>query len=146
MLLLAKLALGMTGTIVLAGAYTFHDGVMRVDVDDRGQGHHVHVWAPAAVVPMAMHFVPRRNMEHAIAQVQPWLPTLRALTHELEKYPEAEFVDVRDEGGDQHVRIRMHGGKIMIDVDQPDEHVHIACPLPMMRDVTRELEADIPTV
>ena len=50
MLLLAKLALGMTGTIVLAGVYTFHDGVMRVDVDDRGQGHHVHVWAPAAVV------------------------------------------------------------------------------------------------
>jgi len=143
-MLLANLALGVGATIVLAGAYTFHDGVMRVD-EDNSNGRHVRVWAPAAIVPMAMHFVPRHNMEHAAEQVRPWLPTLRALTKELEKYPNAEFVDVRD-GGDQHVRISTHNGKLLIDVDQPDEHVHVACPLAVMRDVANELEANAPGV
>jgi hypothetical protein len=144
-MLLANLALGVGATIVLAGAYTFHDGVMRVD-EDNSNGRHVRVWAPAAIVPMAMHFVPRHNMEQAAEQVRPWLPTLRALTKELEKYPNAEFVDVRDNDGDQHVRISTHNGKLLIDVDQPDEHVHVACPLAVMRDVANELEANAPGV
>ena len=143
-MLLANLALGVGATIVLAGVYTLHDGVMRVD-EDNSNGRHVRVWAPAAIVPMAMHFVPRHNMQHAAQQVRPWLPTLRALTKELEKYPNAEFVDVRD-GGDQHVRISTHNGKLLIDVDQPDEHVHVACPLAVMRDVADELEANAPGV
>jgi hypothetical protein len=144
-MLLANLALGVGATIVLAGVYTLHDGVMRVDEDD-SNGRHVHVWVPAAVVPMAMHVVPRRNMEQAAQQIRPWLPTLRALTKELEKYPNAEFVDVRDNDGDQHVRISTHNGKLLIDVDQPDEHVHVACPLAVMRDVANELEANAPGV
>ena len=54
MLFLAKAALGLGGTIVLAGAYTFHEGVIRVDVDEsREGGSHVHMWVPAAAVPMA---------------------------------------------------------------------------------------------
>ena len=44
MMLLAKAALGLGGTIVLAGAYTFHKGVIRVDVDEfRTGSSHVHI-------------------------------------------------------------------------------------------------------
>jgi hypothetical protein len=144
-MLLANLALGVVGTVVLAGAYTFHDGIMRVD-EDHGDGHHIHVWVPAAIVPMAMHVIPRQRMEHAAEQARPWLPTLRALTKELEKYPNAEFVDVRDGSENNHVRVRTSGGKLLIDVDEPGEHVHVACPLAMMRDVANELEANAPGV
>jgi len=144
-MLLANLALGLGATIVLAGVYTMHDGVMRVD-EDHGGGRHVHVWVPAAIVPMAMHVVPKRQLEQAAEQARPWLPTLRALTKELKKYPNAEFVDVRDAGADQHVRISTHDGRLLIDVDQPDEHVHVACPLAVMRDVANELEANAPGV
>jgi hypothetical protein len=144
-MLLANLALGIGATIVLAGAYTLHDGIMHVDAD-QSNGRHVHVWVPAAIVPMAMHVVPRHNMQHAAEQVRPWLPTLRALTKELEKYPNSEFVDVRDDGGNQHVTISTHNGKLLIDVDEPDAHVHVACPLAMMRDVANELEANTPGV
>ncbi len=101
-MLLAKLALGFCGIIVLAGVYTFHEGVL----------------------------------------AGPWLPTLRALTKELEKYPEAELVEVRD--ANQHVRIRTHNGKLLIDFTEPSENVHVVCPLVMMEDVTRELEAKSP--
>ena len=142
-MLLAKLALGFGGTLVLAGAYTFHDGVMRVD-EDHVNGKHVHVWIPAAVVPLALHVVPKANMQHAAEQAAPWLPTLRALTKELKKYPEAEFVDVR--GSEEHVRVRTHNGKLTIDVDEPGDKVHVACPLALMEDVSDELEANAPGV
>jgi len=34
MIILAKCALALTGTIVAAGVYTFHEGVIKVDVDE----------------------------------------------------------------------------------------------------------------
>ena len=56
MMLLAKAALGVGATLALATAYTFREGVIRVDVDEyRAGGSHVHFWVPAAAVPMAMH-------------------------------------------------------------------------------------------
>lgn len=138
-MIFAKLALGFCGTIVIAGTYTFHEGVLRVD-EDHGDGRHVHVWVPAAIVPMALHVIPRHRLERATADARPWLPMLRALTRELEKYPEAEFVDVRD--GNQHVHVRTHNGKLLIDVAEPGENVHVACPLVMMEDVSEQLAKD----
>jgi hypothetical protein len=140
-MLLAKLALCFCGTVFVAGAYTFHEGVMRVD-EDNAEGRHVHVWVPAAIVPIAMHVVPSRHFDRAIAQAGPWLPTLRALTKELKRYPEADLVEVED--GRQHVRIRTHQGKLLIDVAEPGEDVHVACPLAMIEDVASELEAKSP--
>ena len=140
-MLLAKVALGLCGTVAVAGVYTFREGVMRVD-EDRNDGRHVHVWVPAAIVPMAMHVIPSRHFDHAIAQAGPWLPTLRALTKELKRYPEADLVEVED--GRQHVRIRTHQGKLLIDVAEPGEDVHVACPLAMIEDVASELEAKSP--
>jgi hypothetical protein len=142
-MLFAKLALGLCGTVAVAGAYTFHDGVMRVDVDeDSGDSTHVHVWLPAAIVPIAMRFVPDHQLKRATAQAGPWLPTLRALTKELRKFPEAELVAVDD--GKDHVRIRTHNGKLLIDVTEPDTDVHVACPMAMIDDIASELEVKTP--
>src|SRR3984893_17507128 len=110
-MLVAKLALGLCGTVVAAGAYTFHEGVMRVD-EENFDGRHVHVWVPAAIVPMAVHVVPSRHLGRAAAQAGPWLPTLRALAKELRKYPDAELVEVGD--GNDYVRIRTRNGKLLI--------------------------------
>jgi hypothetical protein len=142
-MLLAKLALGLCGTVAVAGAYTFREGVMRVD-EDHSDGHHIHVWIPAAIVPMAMHLIPSSQFDDRLAHAGPWLPTLRALTKELRRFPEAELVVVEDRS--QHVRIRTHQGKLLIDVTEPGENVHVACPLAMMEDVASELEAKSPGV
>jgi hypothetical protein len=138
-MIFAKVALGFCGTIVLAGTYTFHEGILRVD-EDHGDGRHVHVWAPAAIVPMALHVIPKHHLLRATADARPWLPTLRALTKELEKYPDSDFVEVRD--GNQHVHIRTHDGKLLIDVTEPGENVHVACPLVMIEDVSEQLTKD----
>lgn len=143
MMLLAKAALGMGGALVLAGAYTFHEGVIRVDVDEsRAGGSHIHMWVPAALVPMAMHFVPRESLREAAMHAQDGTPVAHALIKELKKFPEADFVEVKD--GDQHVQIRTHAGKLQIDVDAPGENVHLLIPLSTIDDVVRQIESSAP--
>jgi hypothetical protein len=143
MMLLAKAALGLGGTLFLAGAYTMREGVIRIDVDEfRSGGSHVHMWMPAAAVPMAMHFVPSKHMRHASQQAREALPILHAFVKELEKYPDADFVEIDD--NNQHVRMRTHGGKLQIDVDAPDEKVHVLCPLSTIEDVASQLEEHAP--
>jgi len=144
MMLLAKAALGLGGTIVLAGAYTMREGVIRIDIDEfRSGGSHVHMWVPAAAVPMAMHLVPDKHWRHASEQAREAIPILHAIVKELKKYPDADFVEVMDH--DQHVRIRTHDGKLQIDVDAPDEKVHVLCPLSTIEDVTIQLEEHGPS-
>jgi hypothetical protein len=143
MMLLAKAALGLSGTLVLAGAYTFHEGVIRIDVDEyRAGGSHVHVWVPAAVVPLTMHFVPRHHLRHAAEQAREFLPLTRAVIKELKRFPDADFLEVKDD--DQHVQIRTHEGKLQIDVDAPDQNVHLLLPLSTLDDVVGQIEASAP--
>jgi hypothetical protein len=139
MVLLAKAALGLAGTLVLAGAYTMREGVIRIDVDEfRSGGSHVHMWVPAAAVPMAMHLLPDKHWRHASDHAREAMPILHAIVKELKKYPDSEFVEVDD--NKQHVRVRTVGGRLQIDVDAPDEKVHILCPLSTIEDVTLQLE------
>jgi len=144
MILLAKAALGLTGTLFVAGAYTFHEGVIRIDVDEhRAGGSHVHLWVPAAAVPMAMHLVPRKHLREAVEHSREALPIARAIVRELKKYPDVDLVEVVD--GKQHVQIRTHSGKLQIDVEAPDEQVHLLVPLSTLDDVTRQLEDSAPS-
>ncbi len=143
MILLAKAALGVTGTLFVAGAYTFHEGVIRIDVDEhRAGGSHVHVWVPAAAVPMAMHLVPQKQLREAVEHSREALPIAHAIVKELKKYPDVDLVEVVD--GKQHVQIRTHNGKLQIDVEAPDEQVHLLVPLSTLEDVTRQLEDSAP--
>ncbi len=143
MMLLAKAALGVSGALVAVGAYTFHEGVIRVDVDEfREGGSHVHMWVPAAMVPMAMHFVPQHHLSNASCHAREFLPVAHALFKELKNFPDAEFVEVKD--GEQHVQIRTHGGKLQIDVDAADEKVHVMVPLSAVDDVVGQLEDSAP--
>jgi len=107
MLILAKVALGLGVTVAAAGAYAFHEGVIRVDVDEqRNGGTHVHFWVPTTVVSTGLHFVPQEKMQSTARDVRPYLPVLREISKELEKYPNAELVNVAN--GEDHVRIAMN--------------------------------------
>jgi len=143
MMLLAKAALGIGGTLLLAGAYTFREGVIRVEVDEYcAGGSRVHLWVPAAAVPMAMHFVPKHHLREAAIQARELLPMAHAIVKELKKFPDADLIEVVD--GRQHVQIRTHQGKLQIDVNEPGQTVHLLCPLAMLDDLTDELEASAP--
>lgn len=140
MMLLAKVALGVSGTLAMAGAYTFHEGVIRVDVDQRcADGDHIHFWVPATVVPLALHLAPSKDMDRVAQQAAQFMPMLRTLTKELEKYPDVKFVEVDEPG--QHVEIQTHNGKLQIDVHDGEDNVHVLCPLATLRDVADQLES-----
>jgi len=142
-MLVAKAALGFGGALLLAGAYTFHEGVIRVDVDEyREGGSHVHMWLPAAAVPMVMHVVPKHHLRGASEQAREFMPVAQALIKELKRFPNADFVEVTD--NEQHVQIRTHEGKLEIDVHDPGEDVHVRVPLSTLDDVAEQLEANAP--
>lgn len=140
MLILAKVALGMGATMAMAGAYVFHEGVIRVDVDEhRAGGSHVHFWVPATVVSMGMHLAPRDQVNRVTQDARPFLPAFRQMSKELEKYPNVELVDVTD--ARDHVRVAMVDGKLQIDAVTGDgELVHLSVPARVLRDVADELQ------
>jgi|SRR5882724_5036055 len=143
MILLAKFALAATTTLAVATVYTFREGTIRIDVDEHRQGgSHVHFWVPAAVVPAALHFAPKHHIAKAADKAREFIPVARTLIHELEKYPNADFVEVQD--GEDHVQIRTHNGKLQIDVEEPDDTVHLLIPLSTLEDVSTQLENQIP--
>ena len=145
MVLLAKIGLGFAATMAAAGVYTFHQGLIRVDVDEyRDGGAHVHTWVPAALVPAALHFVPKHNLQRATYRANAWMPMMRTLLKELEKYPNADLIDVQD--GDTHAQIRTLNGKLQIDVSEPRENVHVLCPLVTLRGVATQLQESSPTI
>jgi hypothetical protein len=138
MIFLAKVGLGIVGTVVAAGAYTCRQGFVRVDVDESAaDGSHVHVWAPAAMVPMAIHVVPQREMDKAVREAREYMPVARAVVHELGRLPDSVLVEVKDP--DEHVVISTYHGAIKIDVRDRDEEVHVVCPLATIEDVTTEI-------
>jgi hypothetical protein len=138
MILLAKIGLGVVSALALTGAYAFREGVMRVDVDEyRDGGDHVHLWLPAAAVPMIVQAVPERYMQKAAHDAREYMPVARAVAHELGKLPDSTLVEVYD--GEQHVLITTQNGAIKIDVTDPRETVHVVCPLSTIEDITGEL-------
>jgi hypothetical protein len=146
MLILAKATLGLGATMAMAGAYVFHEGVIRVDVDEhRAGGSHVHFWVPATIVSVGMHFMPKDQLNHTTAEVRPLLPALREIAKELEKYPNVELVDVTN--ARDHVRVAMVDGKLRIDAVSGDgDVVHLSVPARVLWDVADELEERAPGV
>ncbi len=142
-MLFAKIALGLASTVAFAAIYTFREGVIRVDVDEyRDAGSHVHLWVPAAAVPIALRCAPRDHLQNAAEHIKPWIPTIRQLAKELAKYPEANLVEVVD--GDDHVQIRTHAGKLQVDVHEPGESVHVAFPIATLEEISGQLTENIP--
>ncbi len=145
MLFLAKIALGLSATVAMSAVYVFHEGVISVDVDEhRTDGSHIHFWVPATAVSAGMHFVPAREFQQAAQQARPYLPAIRELAKELQKFPNAELVDVQD--ATDHVHIALVDGKIQIDAVNREETVHVRVPVETLIDVSDRLESNAPTI
>jgi hypothetical protein len=141
--LFAKITLALTASAVVAAGYVCHQGVLRVEQDDF-HGKHVNIWIPAAIVPVAMHVVPKRKLQEAAAQAAPWLPALHAFTKGLEKYPNVELADIRE--SQDHVSIRTHDRTLLISADQSDNRVRVSCPLGLLQSVSETLADNAPGI
>jgi hypothetical protein len=128
MILLGKIALGMTGIVFAGAGVLSSEGFVQVKVvQKQADGHHINVIAPAVLGPIAAHFVPRQNLREASQQIRPWLPVIDTALDALREADDVVLVEVKDPG--EHVRVAKEGGSIVVDVDDPGETVHVSAPL-----------------
>jgi hypothetical protein len=140
MILLGKVALGVVGVAVAGVGLLCSEGMIEVNVVERQpEAHHVYVLAPAALVPMAVHFIPSRKFGHASAQLQPWMPTIRAALEELRETDDVTLVDVTEPG--QHVIVAKKGGSVVVDVNDHDETVHVSAPIRAIASTVEQVAA-----
>jgi len=138
--MLGKVMLGLAGTTALAGAFLVQQGTVRVSVDEhRANGRQVHLLVPAALVPMGMRFVPEENLLDAARQARPFLPTIRVASAELARLPDCDLVEVQDVN--KYVKITKRGGSLVIDVQSPEETVHVSFPLRLADRIAAQLES-----
>jgi hypothetical protein len=84
-------------------------------------------------------------LQQAAEQLRPYLPVLRQISKELEKYPNAELVDVND--NKDHACAAMVNGKPRIDANEDRETVvHIVVPVETIRDAVNRLEEVSPGI
>jgi hypothetical protein len=139
MILLAKVGIGIGATMVLTAGWVFHEGVIRIDVDEaKGDGNHIHLWVPATAVSAGLQLAPHHCLEQAARQSREFLPVLRQVAKELPKYSDAELVDVRNRS--DHVSVAVRDGRVYIDAVTDGDKVHVSFPAETLRDVADRLE------
>jgi hypothetical protein len=141
MILLAKLGIGVMGTALVAGAALSSEGFIHVRVHEKQPGgDNVFVIVPAAIVPIAAHFIPRQNLAEASENIRPYLPIIDAAIPALEDCPDGVFVEVTD--NDEHVLVSKRGGSIVVDVNDRDEVVYVSVPLRAAQSSIHQLAAN----
>jgi hypothetical protein len=142
--LLGKVVLGIVGTAVAGVGVLCSEGMIEVKVVERQpEVHHVYVIAPAMLVPIGMHFAPRKELSRAASQIRPWMPTIRAALDQLRESDDVTLVEVKEPG--EHVRVAKQGGSIVVDVEDRDDTVHVSAPLRAISTTVEQLAASAPS-
>lgn len=140
MILLGKIVLGIAGVGVVGTTILCSEGLVHVKVvEKQPQGFHMNVIAPAMLAPIAVHFVPSRDLAPATQQIQPYMATIRAALDGLRHSEDIVFVDVKEPG--THVHVSKSGGSIVVDVDDDDAAVHVSAPIRALSSTVEQLAA-----
>jgi hypothetical protein len=136
--ILAALALLLALYSASAAAATYRAGLVRIHVTEKKHGgENLHLIVPGILVTSALKVVPDEQLRQGLRDARPWLPVAAVAARELQNYPDATFIEVTSPRA--QVRIATRGGVLTIDVDSPDETVHLALPLATLADLTAEL-------
>lgn len=116
--------------------YVSSAGVVSVDVRERGpRGDDISLRIPVWLIEPVMNLVPGAIDLRGGADSENWLPLAEAALKEVEKCPDAVFVSV--DGPDETVRIEKVRGRLIINVDDQDDHVRVAVPVTLARKMAR---------
>ena len=143
MILLGKVAMGLGGAALACAGLLCSEGFVNVNVQTRyPESHHVHIIAPALIVPLTLHFVPKEHLKEGSCEIREWTPAIRAALQELRKAEDIAFVEVKERG--QHVLVKKEGASIVVDVEDEDDSVHISTPIRALESTFEELAAAAP--
>lgn len=139
----AAVAFLVLGWATIIGLLVTVGGVATVQLHERGEGVRLYLPVPMAVVSATAATAGFLAPIHADNLVEidgdlhlaEWEPFVDALLEGLEECPDVTFVEVQDRG--DHVKVAKRGGKIRVEVIDPDVSVNIAVPIrPMRRTVS----------
>lgn len=140
MIFLAKVGIGVLGTAAVAGAALSSEGFIHIKVHEKQpDGTNVSLVVPAAIVPVALHFVPREHLNGAPKELEEILPVIDAAIPALENSPDGVLVDVVDRT--DHVLITKSGRSVVIDVNDTGETVHVSVPLRAAQSALHQIAA-----
>jgi hypothetical protein len=138
--ILAAVALLLLVFVSSAAAATYRAGLVRIHVTEKKPGgENIHLIVPGILLTNALELVPDEQLHDGLRDARPWLPVAAAAARELERYPDATFIEVSSPR--EHVRIATRNGVLTLNVDSPDETVRLAIPLATLADLTAELAA-----
>lgn len=125
---IAGLALLGTVFVTAAASYVYDNGLIVVSVREKGpDGVSFTIPVPVAVARAGLAFAPDDAMPGNCPDIAMWEPVVTAALEGLAESPDAVLVEVQDD--DENVLIRKEGGRLVVDVDTPDEEVHVSVPL-----------------
>jgi hypothetical protein len=118
--------------VAMLGASVFHAGSIDIEVYEKyPNGSSIEATLPAAVIPIALRFIPNEVLEEVRCEVGAEAPyaldVVRAAIREISRCPDGVFVDVQS--ADEVVVIEKIDGKMQVLVDTPGEMVRISVPL-----------------
>ena len=144
MIFIAKLGIGVLGTALVGGAALSTEGFLYVNVQEKHPGGtHVNVFVPAALVPATLHFVPKHHFIDASHDMRDALPIIDAAIPALNDCPDGVLVEVKEP--DEHVLVTKRGGAVVVDVNDPDETVHVSVPLIAAQSAIHQIAEASPT-
>ena len=133
------------GSFVLGAALIYDGGAVRIRVHEKKpEGTNIHLLVPAIAVPAALRLAPEKDLRKASEEIRPYLPAIKIAAEELAKCPDGPLVQVTSPR--ERVSIVKSGESLVIDVDSPDETVHVSFPLKMVHSIARRFEAVGPPV
>ena len=141
--MLTKVLTGVLYTGLIGGAVLFHEGAIKVDVQEKREGgDHVFVVAPATIMTWGVNLIPQDKLPRLPREAREALPAIEAAAAELERLPDFILVEVQER--DEHVKIQKIGGNLVVDVDSPRETVHVSVPLRAARKAIEDFVARAP--
>ena len=143
----AAVAFLILGWATIIGLLLTVGGVATVSLHEKSEGIRFYLPVPMALVSATAATAGFISPVHAEDLVEidgdldlaEWEPFVDALFEGLEECPDVTFVEVVDRG--DHVRVAKKGGKIKVDVRDPDVNLSISVPIrPVRRTVTALLK------
>lgn len=135
----AAFAFVVLGWATIIGAMLATGGVATVQLHERSEGIRFYLPVPMAVVSATAStagFLSPLESEDLVEidgdlDLGEWKPFVDALFEGLEECPDVTFVEVVDHG--DHVRIAKQGGKIRVEVNDPDISLKVSVPIRPIR-------------
>ena len=138
--MIGKLLLGAT----MVTSVVLKDGIIEVNVQEKHpNGSHIHLFVPATAATWGIHLAPEKRLAENLRGQAADLAVAHLALRELEKIPDSILAQV--DSPEEHVRIAIRSGNLVVDVDDPGEKVHANVPIRAVRKVIEDLEANAPT-